>query len=49
MIFVIGPVFVYVESSNTIWLIFLSNNWFCHLISISIYRGSTVNYSGISW
>ena len=49
VIFVIGRVFIYVELSNTKLLIFLSNNWFCHLIFISICRESTVDYCGISW
>ena len=47
VIFVMGHVFVSVELSRTIWEIFLSNDWFCHLIFISICRESSVDYSGL--
>ena len=50
VIFVIGWVFIYVELSNTIWLIILPNNcFFCHLIFISVCRGIYVDYSDICW
>ena len=47
VIFVIRRVFICVELSNTIWLIFLLNNWFCRIIFTSNSKGSDVDYSGI--
>ena len=49
VIFVIGRVFVCVELSNAkIVIKIVSSNCFCHLIFISICRGSTVDYSGVT-
>lgn len=47
VIFVMGHVFISVELSGTIWEIFLSNDWFCHLIAMSVCRVSTADYCGI--